>query len=358
MRTFTLSGFRVPIAVLSVLSLALLAGCEGGSNAPSKFYYDYKEYLEESHYRAFAYTGEAGWFATAGFAHGFYTVETAIKKALDLCKEVDTSEVSIRAGQCYLHSIGTIKVYDMTDEQLKKAIALYKTKPNATNADLALTGKKEEIARPAKEGSRLSAAAYDLEGRSYAREKNYEAAIDAYKKALEVNPNYHIAYDNLGNAYLGKGSYDNALVAYRKALEIKPNYELAHVSLGRLYRIMRRYDDSKSELEKAMELNPDSAYPHRELCWTLKEMGKKADAIEACEQAVALGPDSKFNYAALALVYGDTGKLEDAISTLKKALAIDPDYLLAHQALARIYRRQGKTEKAEEHSNIARKLRK
>ena len=49
MRTFTLSGFRVPIAVLSVLSLALLAGCEGGSNAPSKFYYDYKEYLEESH---------------------------------------------------------------------------------------------------------------------------------------------------------------------------------------------------------------------------------------------------------------------------------------------------------------------
>ena len=137
MRKFALPRSQAPIAVLSVLSLALLAGCEGTSG-PSMFYYEYKEYLEKPHYRAFIYTGEGGGQGSgmAGWTWAQNTVEQAIERGLAGCKDADISEISIRAGECHLYAIGNIIVWNMTEEQKKKAIDLYKNNPDATNADL------------------------------------------------------------------------------------------------------------------------------------------------------------------------------------------------------------------------------
>ncbi len=136
MRKFAVSRFQAPIAVLSVLSLALLAGCEG-TGAPSAFYFQYKEYLEKPHYRAFALT-EVGAEESvmAGWTWRQNSVETAIERALKGCAGADISVLGLRAGPCNLHAIGNIDVSGMNEKQLKKAIELYQNNPDATNADL------------------------------------------------------------------------------------------------------------------------------------------------------------------------------------------------------------------------------
>ncbi len=137
MRKFALPRFRAPIAVLSVLSLALLAGCEGTTGVPAAAYYSYKEYLEKPHYRAFVTTG-GGTASVWSWAWAQSSAERAVERALRSCREGQSGDVDFMTGTaaCSLHSIGNVRVWGMTEEQLKKAIDLYKNNSGATNADL------------------------------------------------------------------------------------------------------------------------------------------------------------------------------------------------------------------------------
>ena len=51
-----------------------------------------------------------------------------------------------------------------------------------------------------------------------------EEAIEAYKKALSLKPDYADAYNNMGNALKDQGKLEEAIEAYKKALSIKPDY--------------------------------------------------------------------------------------------------------------------------------------
>ena len=66
-----------------------------------------------------------------------------------------------------------------------------------------------------------------------------EEAIEAYNKALALNPNYAEAYSNKGNALKNQGRLGEAIEAYNKALSLEPNYaeaarNLVKIPLGRI----------------------------------------------------------------------------------------------------------------------------
>jgi tetratricopeptide (TPR) repeat protein len=47
-------------------------------------------------------------------------------------------------------------------------------------------------------------------------------AIDAYKEAIKIKPDYHEVYYNMGVTYNGLGKYQKAIDAYKEAIKIKP----------------------------------------------------------------------------------------------------------------------------------------
>ena len=49
-------------------------------------------------------------------------------------------------------------------------------------------------------------------------------AIEAYKKAIQMNPKYAEAYYNIGIVFKDKGKLDNAIDAFKKSISIKPDY--------------------------------------------------------------------------------------------------------------------------------------
>jgi tetratricopeptide (TPR) repeat protein len=51
-----------------------------------------------------------------------------------------------------------------------------------------------------------------------------EEAIQNFKKAIEINPNYDKAYNNLALALRQQGKLEEAIQNFRKAIEINPNY--------------------------------------------------------------------------------------------------------------------------------------
>jgi len=83
---------------------------------------------------------------------------------------------------------------------------------------------------------------------------NYEEAVLAFTRAIELNPNYEQAYNGRGTAYAKKGQYDRAIADYSKALELDPNLALAYYNRGAAYTKKGQYDRAWEDVHKAQSL--------------------------------------------------------------------------------------------------------
>jgi len=90
----------------------------------------------------------------------------------------------------------------------------------------------------------------------------YEEAINEFKHAIDIDPDFAEAYKNLGFVYLKNGQHDQALEALKKGLEKQPNYPDLYNVLGCVYLEQNEYDRAISEFKKALELYPNYAEAH------------------------------------------------------------------------------------------------
>ena len=90
-------------------------------------------------------------------------------------------------------------------------------------------------------------------------ELDHPKNIEAYEKALALNPkNVNVIVDQ-GTCYRGIGKFDKAVELYRKAIKIDPSFPNAHRNLG----VVLAYDlhDAKQalpEFRRYLELVPDA----------------------------------------------------------------------------------------------------
>lgn len=83
-----------------------------------------------------------------------------------------------------------------------------------------------------------------------------EKAIIFYSKAIELDSTYDIAYNNLGVVFLdGLGDASRAIDYFRTAVEINPNYVLAHFNLARSHESMNEKINAAKQYQKALNLN-------------------------------------------------------------------------------------------------------
>ena len=76
---------------------------------------------------------------------------------------------------------------------------------------------------------------FNIVGASNAELRQFDAAIESYKKALEIKPDYAEAYYNMGNALTDKGDPEAAIDSYKQALKIKPDYANVYINICEVY---------------------------------------------------------------------------------------------------------------------------
>ncbi len=76
-------------------------------------------------------------------------------------------------------------------------------------------------------------------------QKQYEKSIPLFKNATEKVANFHQAYSSLGYALRKTGGYEAALEAYGRALAIQPRYGEAIEYRGEAYLGLHRIEDAK-----------------------------------------------------------------------------------------------------------------
>jgi tetratricopeptide (TPR) repeat protein len=74
-----------------------------------------------------------------------------------------------------------------------------------------------------------------------------DEAIESYKKALQVDPNYQDALHGLGMALFNSGRVDEAIATAKRLIDIDQDDILAHTSLSMFYQSQNRIEEAEKE---------------------------------------------------------------------------------------------------------------
>jgi GT2 family glycosyltransferase/Flp pilus assembly protein TadD/MoaA/NifB/PqqE/SkfB family radical SAM enzyme len=84
-------------------------------------------------------------------------------------------------------------------------------------------------------------------------------AMDAFSKAIDINPDYAQAYDDLGVVYWKLGDNESALKNFKKACELNPDDHDAVINLGDLYKISKRMDEARDTYRAYLTHHPNDS---------------------------------------------------------------------------------------------------
>jgi len=90
------------------------------------------------------------------------------------------------------------------------------------------------------------------------KETKPDEALSLLRKAAGMKNDIRIAYIDLGAVLSEKGQYEDAIAALRRAVELDPSQPDAHYRLARAYRAMGKVAESQKEFAKVRQLHDES----------------------------------------------------------------------------------------------------
>ena len=173
--------------------------------------------------------------------------------------------------------------------------------------------------------------------------KNYEAAEAAFKRALELNPNYVTAYHWYALLLEGPlGRPDEALEVAKKAVELDPRSPIILLNVGARYAGVGRFDESLAWSHKAIEIDPEFAFGYQWIgfhYWQAK--GKLDEAVRWFRKSVSVDPGNPENIAFLAWLFLDLGDLDYAKYWSERSIEQAPESFFPNLAMQLLYLYRG-----------------
>lgn len=170
-------------------------------------------------------------------------------------------------------------------------------------------------------------------GKLYQRGRNYQLALDLYKKAEGIDPTYAPAYREKAELYHLAGQKANAVESYRKYLELNNSDEARERYAGFLVN-NKQYAEAIAETEKMQAAGNNNKFLDRYLGYSYAELGNKPDTAAYTKGLKAMNrffekAGSGFKYNALdykyrGLLLSRTGKDSLGIIEMEKAASLDP----------------------------------
>ncbi len=94
-------------------------------------------------------------------------------------------------------------------------------------------------------------------GDSFLRDKNYDSAINEYRKALDAAPDHSNAHCRLGTALLASNRFGEAVGHLDAAIRLNPGNAEAHAHLGLAYEALQQKREAGREFLQVLKLSPD-----------------------------------------------------------------------------------------------------
>jgi tetratricopeptide (TPR) repeat protein len=160
----------------------------------------------------------------------------------------------------------------------------------------------------------------------YMRQLRYSDALDFAERAVAMDNTSFDAYRVYGFVLESQGfRYDEAIEAYKKAAEINPNLTFIHLSIGVNYRELKQYDKALEYFALAAKINEQNKVadpiPYLGIARTYSQIGEFFIAARNVMRALEITPEDPYVYSQLGLVYFRSRNYEGSIPAF--ACAID-----------------------------------
>jgi len=178
-----------------------------------------------------------------------------------------------------------------------------------------------------------------------------EAAIEQYRRAVDLDEAYAPSRVALAGAYMQLGRNEEAIAELQRATELAPDQAFVWFRLGALLVREERYDAAIDALEAGLALDDSDADAHYWLGVALhyRTFEDTSRAVSELERSVSLDPEAPENHYQLALAYTNRDWPDDAaraIQAYQRVVALDPEQTEAYYHLGQLYMREGDSEQA------------
>jgi len=167
--------------------------------------------------------------------------------------------------------------------------------------------------------------------------------------AMAVTGENSIAHRNLGNAFHQEKDYDKAIEHFRKGIKINPRYPDNHLHLGDALLAKKANAEAIYHYKKAAELNPKDAYSLVQVGALLKDEGNPRQAIEYLNKALAIDPEDVWARHNLGLALAATGDFKAAEKEVLKALSMEENKSEGLYSVGAFYGKYDKQDQAREY---------
>jgi Tfp pilus assembly protein PilF len=164
------------------------------------------------------------------------------------------------------------------------------------------------------------------------KDGNADDAIEHYRKAVSLAPEFYAARNNLGSDYLGKSQFSAAQEQFESVIKINPSDAAAYFNLGNLFFLTKRYDDASRWLDEGLTKEPNSSLGHFLLGSVCSRTGKPEQAEKELRNALQLDPKMTKAHLALVNLYLQQRRSPDAVFELKEFLKAAPNDAFAPKA--------------------------
>jgi tetratricopeptide (TPR) repeat protein len=151
-----------------------------------------------------------------------------------------------------------------------------------------------------------------------------EQAARAYTQAAELMPHDPRVLNEWGLVLQAQGQPEAAIDKYRSALDVDPRDAEAYLHLGGVYQRSGKTDLALEMYQQANEVDPDLPEAHLALADLYRQEGRLMDAVAEQQRAAQLWPTDYRIHQNLALLYRDAGQIQNAIAEAERALNYAP----------------------------------
>jgi TolB-like protein/class 3 adenylate cyclase/Flp pilus assembly protein TadD len=191
----------------------------------------------------------------------------------------------------------------------------------------------------------------------------FTKAIEYFKQAIEIDPDYAIAYSGLCYSYMTMSFFNwipadkgmpQAIKASQQCIELDDKIAESHISLGRI-KLHYEWNIRAAIIEqkKAIAINPNNpeAYIQLGMCSVL--LGNKEEAIAYANKAISLDPFSTMNLWMASIMPLVANEANSLLVITKQLIDLNPEFFGGYLFAGEAYLQLGDFEKALQNLKLA-----
>ena len=186
--------------------------------------------------------------------------------------------------------------------------------------------------------------------------QQYEEALKAYERVLQIDPSCLPAWIYKGWALYSLKQYEEALKPFERALQIdQEDFTVWHAKGTALYKL-KRYNEAIAFYDCALQINPDYVVALTAKGRALYMRGRYKEVLDCCEQALRIDSKDAEAYSGKGNALYASYHYKEALAAYEEALQCDPTIGYAHYQKGKLLDRLGRSQEAQQAFEKAKEL--